>query len=347
MLANGKYRSRLTLLIFVIAISVGSGVGIGALFFVDPTPEVLREDFSEKTVPVTERTFADPHTVEVTFSLSVDTALIVPTTGRVSAFSCQPGGLFISGGTNISVEGDRLLNLATTVPLWRDLRVGDKGEDVLALHEELARLGYPAEPTDKVNRQTLLSVIELFREAGESSFTTSTVPMSRFIWLPDSEVTTRNCNISLGSLVTAGQEIVSLPGSLLAAQLVRLPERAVSGERTLMIDGVSVPVDSEGKVADAEGLVTISRSAAYAQALRAELSSINGIYVLTEPPTISVIPPGSLYKIEGETACVTSGAETFAVKLLASELGQSFVTFLGGTVPELVDLPPKGSQTCS
>ena len=41
----------------------------------------------------------------------------------------------------MKVNGVSVVALATATPMYRDLATGDKGDDVLALNNELARLG--------------------------------------------------------------------------------------------------------------------------------------------------------------------------------------------------------------
>ena len=44
-----------------------------------------------------------------------------------------------SGKTAMKVNGVSVVALATATPMYRDLATGDKGDDVLALNNELAR----------------------------------------------------------------------------------------------------------------------------------------------------------------------------------------------------------------
>ena len=56
----------------------------------------------------------------------------------LALFLCGDNAAQITGA-NLSIDGAPLLNLATSVPLWRDLGVGDEGADALALRAELIK----------------------------------------------------------------------------------------------------------------------------------------------------------------------------------------------------------------
>ena len=122
------------------------GAAVTGLLLADAAPTALREPVPVTSAPVTQRSFDDARTVELALTLGADVSLTAPASGRVTALTCRPDTPFSSGGSNLSINGAPLLNLATAVPLWRSLGVGDEGADVLALREELIRLGSNVAP---------------------------------------------------------------------------------------------------------------------------------------------------------------------------------------------------------
>lgn len=337
-------KASLTTLTLLAAAAVG--VGAGALVFADATPAALRPAASATAAPVTQRSFDDRHTVEVALTLGADTTLTTPASGRVTALSCQSGAIFRSGQTNLSVDGQRIVNLATSVPMWRDVTRGDKGEDVAALQRELARLGYSVTADGTVGRATLAAVADLFHTAGDARAPLETVAASRLLWLPAAETTIGGCATATGATVTEGEKVASLPGGLAGAAITRVPETAVDGERTLTIDGMGVPVDADGRVTTADALAAIAASDSYARAMSSDATTVTGVSTLTTPVTVWAVPAGALYGIDAPAACVATGGSTHAVRIVASELGQSFVTFDRGDAPKAVDLAPSGARSC-
>jgi hypothetical protein len=80
--------------------------------------------------------------------------------------------------------------------------------------------------------------------------------------------------------------------------------------------------------------------------MRAEATTLSAAFVLAAPITVSVVPPAALYALDGEHGCVTSGDEPLAVRIVGSELGQSFVVFDAADPPRTVDLSPRRGASC-
>jgi len=344
---TGINAPKIALGVLASVVAVSAGIGAGAVVFTDATPTSLQSTATVTSAPVTERPFEDKRTVEVTLTLGTDTALTAPTSGRVTSLSCQAGGDFTSGATNLSIDGRRVLNLATSVPLWRDLVSGDEGEDVTALQEELVRLGYDVAVRGTVGPRTLAAVSDLFRKAGDTAFTTGDVPASRILWLPDAEVSVASCTAATGATIEEGGDVAALPGGLAAAAISRLPEGLAPGDRVLTVDGTAVPVDADGRVTSTEALATLEATTSYQQAVQTDATTLSGSYALAEPVTVSVVPPGALYDIDGGAACIASDGAAQPVQVVGSELGQSFITVEADAAPPgEVDLDPDGRRSC-
>ncbi|MDR0416449.1 MAG: hypothetical protein LBH76_03880, partial [Propionibacteriaceae bacterium] len=86
---------------------------------------------------VTKQIYDDARTVTLTLTAGPEQRFQTPRSGRVTSSACAAGAEFISGGSALSVDGVPVLGLATAVPLWRDLALGDAGPDVAALGAEL------------------------------------------------------------------------------------------------------------------------------------------------------------------------------------------------------------------
>lgn len=322
------------------------GVGAGVAFSASGTPASLAGAAVVESVPITERELTDRRTVDVALTVGGDTSVAAPTAGLVTSWSCVPGADLTSGESSLSVDGLRLLNLSTAVPLWRDLEPGSAGEDVAALQAELARLGHPVPVDGTVGSSTLDATADLFAAVGDPSVDRGTIHATRVLWLPAETVTVSTCDTSTGGVVSAGEPVATLTGTLTGARVARLPEGAVPGERTLEIDDVGVPVDDEGRVTAPEALATIAGTASFQQAVLAEESSVQGRLVLAAPITVSSVPPGALYDLDGQAACLLADGTPVAVQVVGSELGQAFVTLEAPSTPTLVALSPTDAPAC-
>lgn len=73
----------------------------------------------------------------------------------------------VSSGTLLgSISGQPIVVVKSSVPLYRALKIGDSGPDVLALEREFRSWGYPITPTGKVDVGLLKVYASLFRAAG-------------------------------------------------------------------------------------------------------------------------------------------------------------------------------------
>lgn len=341
---SGGGRAIVGLIVLASIVAATAGVGVGALAFAPAVPETLREAAPVRSAPVGQRSFDDKRKVEVTLTPRTDTALRAQGPGRITSLSCQAGTSFESGRSNLSIDGLPSVNLATAVPLWRDLGVGDRGDDVRALQTELARLGQAVAVDGTVGRVTLRAVGALL---GAEAAGLDSVPVSRIVWLPAPSVVVSSCAVSTGDSIAVGDPIAGLSGGLAAAAITRLPAGRVPGSRVLLLDGERFPVDSSGAVTSAEGLSGIAASASYAEVLRSSATSITASYALAEPVAVSVVPPGALYRLDGRSACVLpADGRPRAVEVIGSELGQSFVTFASGSAPARIQLSPEGAPAC-
>lgn len=336
------------LIVLAALLLVVGGVATGAALFAEKTPASLAASKHITTAPVTKRNFDDKRTVDVAFSLGVDGKLSAPAAGLVTAFNCEPGGSFVSGQTNLSLDGQPVLNLATSAPLWRDLKLGMIGPDVASLHAELARLGYGVSPdSDRVEGVTFTAVSDLFAGIGADINLTDTIPFGRFLWLPYAKVATKACTAAVAAPISPGDAIASTPGVISALAVSRVPDSPAPGARVLVVDEERIALEDDGRITASDAIAKITTSSAFAEAVRDKALTFSASWVLQDPLSVWVIPPSALYNIEGQKGCVALGKEPFAVTVIGSELGQSFVTFDAKRPPSNVDISSKQQPPCA
>ncbi|MFI2702501.1 peptidoglycan-binding domain-containing protein [Cellulosimicrobium composti] len=324
---------------------------VGTVVYMRPvTPSSLATPERSLAFPVGEAEFDDPRPVELRLSRGDDLALTVPATGRVTTSRCKAGVPMESGSSVLTVDGVPLVGLATSVPLWRDLSLGDEGEDVTALQTELARLGYEVDTEGPLRRAALRALRDLYEQAGEKPGALDRVTIDRIVWLPAPSTSVNECLATVGSTVAAGDPVASVPGALESVTVAEPPEGLVPGDRVLVVDGTSVPVDAALAVSDPAALVQLSPlpslqptstdgDAGRAGAPTAQL-------VLAAPQAVSVVPPSALFGAADGRGCVLSDGVVRAVGIVGSQLGQSFVVVDGPEPLATVDTDPAPGTPC-
>ena len=239
-----------------------------------------------------------------------------------------------------------MLNLATSVPLWRDLALGDVGADVRSLEEELFRLGYPIVVDDRMGTATLAAFNEALSKIGAKGARKS-LSQSEVLWLPQQAVSPATCDIALGSTLIANDAIATLDSTIVSAQAASLPSNLLPGERTLNFNGSSLPVDPAGFVVDVGALQDLDflrENQGRDQPSQSE--PLSGTLSLVAPIRVQSVPPNALFEPNGSTACLRSNGKSLPVRIVGSQLGQTFITFDGVPVPHSVEISPGRAPSC-
>ncbi|MCL2785380.1 MAG: hypothetical protein FWD55_08090, partial [Propionibacteriaceae bacterium] len=280
-------------------------------------------------------------------------ALISSVSGRVTSSGCSVGVVPESGTSMIAVDGIPLVNLATTIPMWRDMDVGDKGRDVSAFMAELKRLGrVSGDLPASLNYEVLTAWQELLVSLGapSSSVPRDSVSQAMIVWIPaQSSEPLVTCDYQVGGMVTQGQTIATLSAPILSAHVSGQMTQLVEGDRVAVIDDdTTVIVDSDGIVTDESSLATLiaSPTVRILQALGI-LDTLTARYELSTPIEVSVIPPAAIKSSGGSTGCVLGDDNPRAVTIISSQLGQSFVQFDDGkSPPNSVTIRPPSTLEC-
>jgi hypothetical protein len=76
--------------------------------------------------------------------------------------------------------------------------------------------------------------------------------------------------------------------------------------------------------------------------------TLKGKAVLAEPVPVAAVPATSVLVLDTQTACVFTGSDAFAVHIVGSEFGDSFVRFVEGDPPaSVLSSVPDGKRSCS
>ena len=302
---------------------------------------------------VVQESFDDARTASVAIILGSAPALISQTSGRVTASTCVEGSTIHSGMSVISVDGTPLVNLATSVPMWRDLAIGDQGPDVDALFDELVRLGAYNADLPKSLTQKVVDVwraLAIDKGVPKAALPLTSIAASSIVWLPEDNSVVASCDLETGQMVAFGQTVITLAPPVLSAHLTGQFTHLPPGERTLQIDDSTVvPVDTDGQITDPAALSALASSSTV-QFLRQmnSLDSLTGTYALTTAIEVSVVPPAAIVASSESQGCVLdNNGSTRTITIVSSQLGQSFVTFDDLLQPpRYVLLDPPRTMTC-
>jgi peptidoglycan hydrolase-like protein with peptidoglycan-binding domain len=312
-------------LLVAAAAAVGAVVALPA----DP-PAALRTASPVETVAVTERTDADEHQVQLALDTGAPRSVVTSRTGIVTSSSCSTGGVLRSGTEIARVDDVPVIAFASGTPLFRDLRVDDRGEDVRGLQQELVRLGSAIAVDGIVGPGTLRTARSFLLSHGvpRVAVPDDTIERSAFAWIPAAEATVRTCTAVVGAPVDAEGALVELPAELRGARIEQLPPEAVAGAREIAVGQLRTAVDDNGVVSDLDALAQIGALPEYA----ATVASADGVptlpatWALAEPLEVHVVPPSALWDVRDHHACVQPvTGDPVRVEVIGSELGQSFI----------------------
>jgi len=301
------------------------GVLAGSILFPAAAPASLARSSQPESIAVTYRDYRDIRNVNVTVHATSEQLISSPIAGVIVSSNCTPGGIVESGSPLLEINDMVLIALATEVPLWRDLALGDRGADVSALNQELARLGFPISTIDRVTSATIRAVNDLL--STNENLGTDVVLRNSFVWIPDNNAVIASCSASVGNSVAPGTPLVTLTPQLKQVT-VDLPANLVPGDRIVRIGGNSFNISDSGEIPHNE-LAEFAASGVlqFATAAGPGVQTLNGQIELETPVSAAVAPPVAIFGMQGNQACVLPvGASTATpVTILGSELGQTFL----------------------
>jgi peptidoglycan hydrolase-like protein with peptidoglycan-binding domain len=336
-----------------VATTAAVAFSAGALTLANGEPAVLHKKTEKTSVPVITREFDDAKNVDLESQVGPALGLRSSSSGKITKLSCAAGTVFTSGKSNFSIAGDPVINLATETPLWRDLKMGDSGTDVVALQSQLAALGYNSEGNGIVGPRMLQSVRDLMRANGSQNSDGAHIAADSFFWIPAASVRASACSVAVGQVIEANDVVLTVSGRLTSVTLKSPPTTLLPGPRVLEVGGVEVPVGKDGKVTKASDLAKIAETPEFLDSQSpssdkeddAEDSPFQASYKLAKPSQVSVVPPGAVFGTKEDHACVSLKNRVFPVTVVGSELGQSFVVF-GKDSPKATNPNPRKSLTC-
>lgn len=329
----------------------GAGALAGFLLAPQDPPPGLEVGPTEHSVEVTSTLFDDARSVTAVPTLGGSGEVSLATSGRITRLTCEVGGEMVSGKSPVWVNEQPVVALATSLPLWRDLGLNTKGSDVRALQNELNRLGYSVNVNGTYDRTTRTAVDKLFVDAGMGKGP-GYLPFAQTLWLPMPEMKITECGYLLGDNADAAAPLAKYSTGLTNLDIKIIPTDAAPGERIVRFYDATASVNEDDTITDESFLATVEKSQEFVFWLQTQQmgggpEGLEIEYVLTDQITASVVPPGSLFAINGPKACVFDGTTNHPVEIISSSLGKTLVSFPSGNAPASVDLVSQSvDETC-
>ncbi len=362
---QGFLRARSAIAGVVLLVTLGIGVVIGSLLLPTPVPASIDSRDDPIVAPVTNVSTLDPQSVNLVVAAAEPQKLTSRSSGLVTSSTCMPGREAISGTSAFSVNDQPLIYLSTSRPVWRDLSIGARGQDVEALQAELKRLGYAVKVDGTFGRSTLAAVVQMARKAGDDSERLRAgVPHSAIVWLPAPSVIVETCDALLGATVAAGDGLATLPPILASAAVKPLPSEVMAGSRVIVAGDLTLPLDSSGTISGNYHLLKLAQSSAYrafrdgqtgagpgpvAQAPGTASSSGSAMsveYRLAEPLDALSVPAAAVYDVKGAQACVMAEGSSIPVTIADSQLGQTLIVPDKAQIVRAVSLDHRNALPC-
>jgi hypothetical protein len=314
----------------------------------EDVPTALAKPSAAQSVAPTDVRFEDSRDVTLDLVVDAGDVLSSPVEGRVTASTCAAGSVVASGSAPFAVNWRPLVALATSIPLWRAIKVGERGADVVALANELSRLGHAADSGDALTARTVGGYRELLSSVGAATDGLTEIDPAGVIWLPETDVVIAECEVGAGARVEEGADLASLPGDLVAGRLREVPPNAAPGPRLVIVDGAELPMDATGEALTVEGLADLELTASYAsELLNAEDKlSVTAQWRLATPVDAVAVPASSVYGIGADGACVLTDTGAARVTIVGSQLGRTFVVPLKDENWTQVAFDPPASAAC-
>lgn len=313
---------------FACLLCAAGGGALGALVLAPPVPASLDAPPALDSAPVETRVIDDARTIPLSFITGETTSISAPIQGKVTALAVNLAGPLESGHEIARIDGRPLIALATSTPLYRPLTNGLKGDDVTALQEELARLGYTLSVTGTVDWSTRWALADLLGIEDGTGGVPAEIPSESVVWIPAPSVTVASLDIALGQSLDPAEPMLSVTDSSERGVLT-LPEEAIAGDRVLTLSTGALPVPADGVITDPATLKAIKDSDQY-RAFSTALGDGEGVFTvpwsLATPISALVVPPSSLFGIVGADACIAQNGDIHRVQIIGSQLGQSYIT---------------------
>lgn len=253
--------------------------------------------------------------------------------GIVTRVDIVEGQTPASGAVLYMVNSVPVVGLNTSIPLFRDLKVGDVGEDVASLEETLSALGVDVGVVDDRYDSRTESGVRSWLGSLGAPYKGSGLAASRVVWLPTLGQPVEEVEVEVGSPAPeSAATIAKLRPTLLQLRIsLEVAPRVVGGRYELRTAGGSYPI----VVAPNDGPLVIALDGASAEALahlfKPTDKDSKAQLVLIDKPQQVVVPASALLVAPSGTTCAWVRPDSSAT-LTARRLDVGTASFGGAAI---------------
>ncbi|MDR0504615.1 MAG: hypothetical protein LBG70_02245 [Bifidobacteriaceae bacterium] len=328
-------------------------------YLADSSPGKLAEQPVLTDVPVVPRLFTDSRQVEVTLTGSPGIALRAHQNGLVTSDQCQVGKTIQSGELAATINGQPIVALSTSIPLWRTLKLGATGKDVLALQNELKRLGKNVEANSHFDKATLTAANALIAQFG-GRVNQQNLDYRQLIWLPSTNITIAECLFGLNQQANSDQIWGVAQTQWARASLTSSLANPVPGARVLVVSGERMAISDSQEITDPTDLAALvaaqtaldspenigSTSGVTATGAAVTKLKINAQWELAQGLETYSVPARSVVNTAAG-ACVLTKGSIQAVVIRGVELSQTIISTKNNNALETVSLNAPSESQCA
>jgi hypothetical protein len=284
--------------------------------------------------------------------------MFVGGSGTITEVHVTTGTVVTEGSMLVSIDGGAVFAMASAMPLYRDLKLGDEGADVTALEGFLATFGLvKTDGRTRLDRDLAQAIKDFNAFTGHRNlgavFARSTV-----VWIgtPDAAATASPIGsvfVDVGDLLAGPTALYEASPTIIGAhgafETAERPEMA--GERIADLDvtpTVTVELSAGSFAIDAQGLARLAQvgQAPDFGGLDRTTTELTASTRLAEPVEFRVLPVAAVVTSRTGSNCVYSpdGAPT-RIEITGSEPGLVLVA-TESDLPPLVLAPPLGVVGC-
>lgn len=253
-----KATGRVAVIVIVTAI-ISAGVGLSAGIFVRSPAQLAADaappERTSLTAPVVEDTLEQPLILPGVVALGNVVELTPRTTGTVTALPLSVGQPFNAGSVLVEVDDRPVIFLQSPIPLLRDLRPGDKGEDVARLQEALEPWG-PGTADGSWGTGTTEALKALYKSAGYAPPAGNAALSSELVFGPSVEGAILSVKSALGAPVESPLIRATTSPPTVTASVPDATSQLLGVDQRVRITGTSIGGETDGSISQIGGLET-------------------------------------------------------------------------------------------
>lgn len=326
---------------------VSVGVLIGVFATQASAPSQLQSPQPITWGLASESALRDEKYAVLALSIRPQARLASPRGGTISSVDCTAGKILASGETNFSVDGVQLLNLATEVPLWRSLQLGEEGLDVASAKRALTALGQATSDDNEWDRSAANAYAAALKSIGAPVPAGGALDISTVLWMPTDAPAVAECPAVLGSSTQPGTPLAVTQAILSEAVLQSIHAGAVPGARRMSGVDAANSMFVGTPINDADSLQVIASSKEFVER-EAGATTITIQTELSEPVRALTMPPGAIHSVNGSDGCITfRSGDSLKISITTSVLGASVVAWQDGVIGEELALTRPTQKPCA